>query len=105
MPNVDRCRSAASRLRTEKEKDDVTITCEIYTVRRTVHPANGDSNRPVATCASFVTAAIVPLCLSLLLGACGDDSSSHPTSGTPAELRDYPYCEVIPDTVSGDTCD
>jgi hypothetical protein len=52
--------------------------------------------------ASFVTAAIVPLCLSFLLGACGDDSSST-TSGPPAELRDYPYCEVIPDTVSGDT--
>jgi hypothetical protein len=59
---------------------------------------------PRRYCASFVTAAIVPLCLSFLLAACGDDSSSTTsTSGPPAELRDYPYCEVIPDTVSGDT--
>ena len=58
---------------------------------------------PRRSCASFVTATIVPLCLSFLLGACGNDSSSTSTSGPPAELRDYPYCEVIPDTVSGDT--
>jgi len=59
---------------------------------------------PRRYCASFVTAAIVPLCLSFLLGACsGDSSSTTSTSGLPAELRDYPYCEVIPDTVSGDT--
>lgn len=34
----------------------------------------------------------------------GDVSSPAPSGGgTPAELRDYPYCEAIPDTVSGDT--
>jgi hypothetical protein len=54
--------------------------------------------------ASFVAAAIVPLCLSFLLAACGDDSdATTSTGGPPAELRDYPYCEVIPDTVAGDT--
>jgi hypothetical protein len=53
---------------------------------------------------SFVTAAIGALCLSFLLGACGGDSGSTGSdSGPPAELRDYPYCEVIPDTISGDT--
>ena len=56
---------------------------------------------PRHSCASFVATAIVPLCLSFLLGACGDSSSTS-TSELPAELRDYPYCEVIPDTVSGD---
>jgi hypothetical protein len=47
----------------------------------------------------------VPLCLSFLLVACGgdDDDSTPPTSQLPQELRDYPYCEVIPDTVSGNT--
>jgi hypothetical protein len=54
-------------------------------------------------CTSFVTAAIFPLCLSFLLGACGDSGSTAASSGPPAELRDYPYCEVIPDTVSGGT--
>jgi hypothetical protein len=49
--------------------------------------------------ASFVTAAIVPLSLSVLLGACSGSTGS----GQPSELRDYPYCEVIPDTVAGDT--
>lgn len=59
---------------------------------------------PRRYCASFVTAAIVPLCLSFLLVAWVDDcDSTATTSGPPAELRDYPYCEVIPDTVSGDT--
>lgn len=54
------------------------------------------------SCPSVVNAAMVPLCLGLLLlAACGDSTTSG--SGTPAELRDYPYCEVIPDTVSGDT--
>lgn len=58
---------------------------------------------PTRCCASFVTA-MVPLCLSFLLGACsGNSSSTTSTSGPPTELRDYPYCEVIPDTVSGDT--
>jgi hypothetical protein len=57
---------------------------------------------PRRYCASFVTAAIVPLCLPFLLGLCsGDSSSTTSTSGLPAELRDYPYCEVIPNTVSG----
>ncbi len=43
-------------------------------------------------------------CVSFLLGACGGGSSSTTsTSGPPAELRAYPYCEVIPDTASGDT--
>lgn len=43
------------------------------------------------------------LCLAALLGACGDSGSSDSTSGPPAELRDYPYCEIIPDTVADDT--
>jgi hypothetical protein len=53
-------------------------------------------------CRSFVSAAIGALCLSFLLGACGDSGSTS-DSGPPAELRDYPYCEVIPDTISGNT--
>jgi hypothetical protein len=52
---------------------------------------------------SSVTAATGALCLSVLLGACGDSGSTASSSGPPAELRDYPYCEVIPDTISGDT--
>ena len=54
-------------------------------------------------CRSFVTAAIGALCLSFLLGACGGSGSTASNSGPPAELRDYPYCEVIPDTISGGT--
>jgi hypothetical protein len=53
--------------------------------------------------ASGVGAVLLPLCISLLLAACGGSDSSGSSSGPPAELRDYPYCEVIPDTVSGDT--
>jgi hypothetical protein len=51
---------------------------------------------------SFVTAAVGALCLSLLLGACGDSGGAASDPGPPAELRDYPYCEVLPDTISGD---
>ena len=43
----------------------------------------------------------------LTLSACGGGSASTSTpaktSQVPSELRDYPYCEVIPNTVSGNT--
>lgn len=52
---------------------------------------------------SILRPALLPLCLVFLLAACGGDDSSSTTAGPPTELRDYPYCEVIPDTVSGDT--
>ena len=46
--------------------------------------------------------------IAITLTACGGGSSSTTpattsTNQTPSELRDYPYCEVIPGNVSGST--
>ena len=58
-------------------------------------------------CIPLVLAVIVSFGIALTLSACGSGSSPTSTSSNtnqvPSELRDYPYCEVIPNTVSGNT--
>lgn len=47
---------------------------------------------------------IAALTLGFLLAACGSsETEPAPTTSTPTELRDYPYCELIADTVADGT--